>query len=184
MEDVTQLIAKNLKRIRDERKLSLDKLSDLTGVSKSMLGQIERGESSPTVSMVWKITNGLKISFTTLLNTPQSDISIVQKSEIKPLIEKDGKYRVFPFFPIEEGRRFEIYRIEIDAGGSMYADPHPEGTQEFLSVFGGELTIRVDDQEMIVAEGNSIRFRADKFHSYINAGADPVLISLVIYYPN
>ncbi|MEN6483123.1 MAG: helix-turn-helix transcriptional regulator, partial [Anaerolineaceae bacterium] len=67
MEDATLLIAKNLKRIREERKLSLDRLSDLTGVSKSMLGQIERGESSPTISMVWKITNGLKISFTTLL---------------------------------------------------------------------------------------------------------------------
>ena len=184
MEDATLLIAKNLKRIREERKLSLDRLSDLTGVSKSMLGQIERGESSPTISMVWKITNGLKISFTTLLSTPQSDISIIQKSEIKPLIENDGKYRVFPFFPIEEGRRFEIYRIEIDAGGSMYADPHPEGAQEFILVFSGEVTIRVDNQEKIIAEGNSIRFRADKFHSYMNTGTDLVLISMVIHYPN
>ena len=73
MEDLTLLVAENLKRIREEKRLSLDKLAELTGVSKSMLGQIEHGESSPTVATVWKISNGLKVSFTTLLGSPQSD---------------------------------------------------------------------------------------------------------------
>ena len=50
MDNLNLIIANNLKRIRDERKLSLDKVADLTGVSKSMLGQIERGESNPTIS--------------------------------------------------------------------------------------------------------------------------------------
>lgn len=54
------IIAENLKRFRDERKLSLDNVSKLSGVSKSMLGQIERGEANPTVSTVWKIANVLK----------------------------------------------------------------------------------------------------------------------------
>jgi transcriptional regulator with XRE-family HTH domain len=71
-----------------------------------MLGQIERGESSPTVATVWKISNGLKVSFTALLSSPQSDTIVVRKAEIGPLIEEDGKYRLNPFFPIEESRRF------------------------------------------------------------------------------
>ena len=78
MEDLTLLIAQNLKRIREEKRLSLDRLAELTGVSKSMLGQIERGESSPTVATVWKISNGLKVSFTALLSSPQSDTIVVR----------------------------------------------------------------------------------------------------------
>jgi transcriptional regulator with XRE-family HTH domain len=72
MEEPTLVVAQNLRRMREDKKLSLDRLAELTGVSKSMLGQIERGESSPTISTIWKIANGLKVSFTSLLNTPQN----------------------------------------------------------------------------------------------------------------
>jgi XRE family transcriptional regulator, regulator of sulfur utilization len=122
MEEMSLLIAQNLKRIRDERNLSLDKLAELTGVSKSMLGQIERGESSPTVATLWKISNGLKLSFTTLLNKPQSDTDVIRKENITALLEDNGKYRLYPFFPLEDGKQFEIYMIEIDGGGSLSAE--------------------------------------------------------------
>ena len=66
MEKLNFVISQNLKRIREDMHWSLDKLSQETGVSKSMLGQIERGESNPTVATVWKISNGLKVSGTPL----------------------------------------------------------------------------------------------------------------------
>jgi XRE family transcriptional regulator, regulator of sulfur utilization len=182
MEDLTLLVAQNLKTLREEKRLSLDKLAELTGVSKSMLGQIERGESSPTVSTVWKIANGLKVSFTTLLSSPQNDTSMVHRANIRPLIEDNGKYRLYPFFPMEEGRRFEMYAIEIDGGGSLRAEAHPEGTQEFIIVSAGQLTVQVNDQEYQVAEGDSIRFRADRTHRYLNPGAGLTKVSLVIQY--
>jgi XRE family transcriptional regulator, regulator of sulfur utilization len=182
LEDLTLLVAQNLKRIREERKLSLEKLAELTGVSKSMLGQIERGDSSPTIATVWKISNGLKVSFTTLLNEPQADTFIVQKDHIRPMVEDNGKYRLYPLFPVDEGRRFEIYTIEIEKGGYLSAEAHPEGTQEFLTVFQGELTVHVDDQENTVSQGNAIRFRADRPHAYRNSGKLMTKISLTISY--
>jgi transcriptional regulator with XRE-family HTH domain len=182
MEEPTLLVAQNLKRIREEKKLSLDRLADLTGVSKSMLGQIERGESSPTISTIWKISNGLKVSFTSLLNAPQTDTAIIQKANIKPLIEDNGNYRLYPLFPIEEGRHFEIYSIEIENGGYLSAEAHPAGTQEFLTVFSGELTVRVNDEEYCIREGDAIRFRADRPHSYHNSGKVLTKLNLVIHY--
>jgi transcriptional regulator with XRE-family HTH domain len=182
MEDLTLLVAQNLKRIREEKRLSLERLAELTGVSKSMLGQIERGESSPTVATVWKIANGLKVSFTALLSSPQSDTSLVRQADIRPLIEDDGKYRLYPFFPIEEGRRFEVYAIEIDGGGSLSAEAHPEGTQEFITVYAGALTVRVNGQEYRIGAGDAIRFRADCAHSYLNPGEEMAKVSLVIQY--
>jgi len=183
MEEITLLVAQNLKRIRDEKKLSLDKLAELTGVSKSMLGQIERGESSPTISVIWKIANGLKISFTALLGAPKSDIQVIQKGDITPLVEDNGKYRLFPFFPIEEGRHFEVYVVEIERGGYLSADPHPEGAQELITVFSGELTLRVNNQEYRITEGNAIQFLADRAHAYHNSGETLAKINLVIHYP-
>ena len=60
-------IGKVLKKIRRERALTLDNTAELTGVSKTMLGQIERGVSVPTISVLWKIAKGLQLSFSTLL---------------------------------------------------------------------------------------------------------------------
>ena len=182
MEDLTVLVAQNLKKLREEKKLSLDKLAELTGVSKSMLGQIERGDSSPTIATVWKIANGLKVSFTSLLETPQSDTTLLHQADISPLLEDNGRYRLFPFFPIEEGRRFEVYSIEIDPGGQLSAEAHPQGTQEFLTLFEGKLTVRVDQQDYVLAQGDSIRFRADRPHAYQNSGQGLVKLSMVIHY--
>ena len=182
MDNLNLIIANNLKRIREERKLSLDKVANLTGVSKSMLGQIERGESNPTISIVWKIANGLKISFTDLINQHQSDVVVVCKTEVEPLIEDEGRYKLYPIFPYEDGRRFEMYSVHIEKNGHLNAEAHREGTEEFLTVFQGKVTVRVNEEEYNINKGDSIRFKADKAHTYSNSEDELAIISMVIYY--
>src|SRR6478736_403359 len=99
MEEINQIIAKNLKAYRE---------------SKKMISQIERGESSPTITTIWKIANGLKISFTSLINNPQPDTKVITMSEVQIFSEDNGKYRVYPYFPFEDDRRFEVYSVEIE----------------------------------------------------------------------
>lgn len=182
MDHLNKLLAQNLKRLRDDQKLSLDKVAKLTGVSKSMLGQIERGEANPTISTVWKIANGMKVSFTALINKPQRETEIIRKNDIEPLTEGNGKYIAYPYFPYEDGRRFEMYRIDIERGGYLNADPHPDGTYEFITVFEGELTVRFDDEEHTLYEGEAIKFRADCNHFYHNSGEKKLQLSMVLYY--
>lgn len=183
MDKLNSVIAENLKGLREERKLSLDNVAKLTGVSKSMLGQIERGEVNPTVSTVWKISNGLKISFTQLMSRPEADIELVEKSEIQPFIEDNGKFRNFPVFPFDSARRFEMYSLEIDEGGYLGAEAHLKGTQEFITVFAGEVSISISNGSFVVTAGNSIRFKADSSHNYKNTGKGICTLSMVIYYP-
>jgi XRE family transcriptional regulator, regulator of sulfur utilization len=183
LENLNLIIANNLKRIREESKLSLDKVAELTNVSKSMLGQIERGESNPSISTVWKIANGLKISFTDLINTHELDIVVISKNDIEPLVEDNGKYKLYPFYPYENGRRFEMYSIDIEKDGHLNAEGHREGTEEFLTVFQGKVTVRVNEEEYVVNKGDSIRFKASKPHGYYNFGDELAMISMVIYYP-
>lgn len=183
MDKLNSVIAENLKRLREERKLSLDNVAKLTSVSKSMLGQIERGEVNPTVSTVWKISNGFKISFTQLMSRPETDIELVEKSEIQPLVEDNNKFRNYPVFPFDSTRRFEMYSLEIEREGYLSAEAHPQGTQEFITVFSGELSIGINSEKFVVTAGNSIRFKADIPHTYKNTGNEICTLSMVIYYP-
>ncbi|GIN19199.1 MAG TPA: helix-turn-helix domain-containing protein [Bacillus bacterium] len=183
MEDIHLILAKNLKAIRKKEKLSLEKVSELCGVSKTMIGQIERGESSPTLTTIWKIANGLKVSFTSLINNPQPDTKVVSKEEIQILSEDNGRYRVYPFFPFQEERRFEIYAVEIEKEGMLSSDSHRNGTEEFITVFDGEITITVNNCEYNLKNGDSIRFKADRPHTYYNPGTTLTRLSMTIYYP-
>ncbi|QPQ35292.1 helix-turn-helix domain-containing protein [Lysinibacillus sp. JNUCC-52] len=184
MEEIHLIFARNLKAIREKEKLSLEKVSQLCGVSKTMIGQIERGESSPTLTTIWKIANGLKVSFTSLIHQPQTDTEVIYKKDIQVLSEDNGKYRVYPNFPFQEDGRFEIYTIEIDKEGKLSAEAHKEGTEEFITVFEGELMIRVNDNEYKLKNGDSIRFKADRPHFYSNTCNTLTKFAMTIYYPN
>lgn len=183
LENLNFIIAANFKKLREERKLSLDKVAELTGISKSMLGQIERGESNPSITTIWAIVNGLKIQFSTLINTPQVDTTLINEQDIQPLVEDGGKYRLYPIFPHEGNRHFEVYILEIEKGGYSSSSAHVDGTQELVTVFEGELTIRVNNEEYTMKSGTSIRFRADKPHSYHNSGDVLTKLNMILFYP-
>lgn len=183
MDTINTVFAENLRRLREEKKMSLDAVSKLSGVSKSMLGQIERGNVNPTISTVWKISNGLKISFTELMSRPEADYEVVDSASIEPLMEDNGHYRNFPIFSFESSRRFEIFYIELDPGSHLEADAHSEQAQEYITAFSGELTVSVNGQTLSIGGGGSMRFKADYPHQYRNTGNEVCRLSMVIYYP-
>ncbi|AJK87318.1 MULTISPECIES: helix-turn-helix domain-containing protein [Lysinibacillus] len=184
MDDIQLIFARNLKAIREREKLSLEKVSQLSGVSKAMIGQIERGESSPTLTTIWKIANGLKVSFTELIHQPQAETELILGKDIHALEEDNGKYIVYPHFPFQKDSRFEIYSIAIKENGTLHAEAHREGTEEYLTVFDGELIIRIQDKDYPLASGDAIRFKADRSHTYINPGETLTRLSMTIYYPH
>lgn len=182
MDAMSSVISANLKRIRKEKKLSLDLAAEMTGVSKSMLGQIERGESSPTVATLWKIATGLHISFTSLLETEEAEIQMISQRDLHPLLSDGGKFRLYPFFPYDESRRFEMMSIDLDPGSRSESVPHEDGTEEYAIVFQGTLKVTVGEQEYMVEAGNGIRYKANQAHIYENPGNTPLKLCMVIYY--
>lgn len=159
-------IAINLKRIRKSKNMSLDMLAEQTGVSKSMLGQIERGESNPTVATIGKIVEGIRVSFDDLIQPPKEPISIVEKGDLVKEIENNC--RVYMIFPYDERRNFEVYLIEIEPGGKYKIPSRGEKTFEYVVVNEGELTVEIDGKEYVVKEHNSLQFAADQEHCFSN----------------
>ena len=94
MEYLSHNIAVNLKRIRKSKKMSLDMVAEQTGVSKSMLAQIERGDANPSIGVLGKIMSGLRVSLEDLVRTPQRDTYLVRRDQLAPTKEVEGQYRV------------------------------------------------------------------------------------------
>lgn len=178
--DINLAIAKNVKRVREQKKLTLDAAASITGVSRSMLIQIEKGDVNPTITMVWKIATGYKVSFTSLIeDTAQEDTLIPCRD---PFTEDIGRYKNYPTFPFDEQRLFEMYRIVIEVSGHLDAQPHLADSEEYITVFQGSMEIVLGDKSYQLHTGDSLRFKADQKHSYKNIGNKEALISMLIYY--
>ena len=161
-------VAVNLKRIRTSKGMSLDVLSEQTGVSKSMLAQIEKGTANPSLGVLGKITSGLRIEFQELIDAPPMESCLVTPDQMTPTKEMIGEYKVWTCFPYEDNHQLEIYRIDIEPGGKYISGSHGEKTREYLSVTDGELTIECGEDVQKITKGEIYRFETDKKHNYKN----------------
>ncbi|WP_174730665.1 helix-turn-helix domain-containing protein [Mesobacillus harenae] len=182
MENIQQNISRNLRAIRKSRGLSLDQTADLTGVSKGMLGQVERGESNPTVTTLWKIATGLQISFSTLIKEEPSGVHIIHQDQIESVMEQGGDYRVYPIFPFDPRKKFEIFTIEIESGCKQDSDKHNDGVEEYITVISGELELVIGRETYQIPAGSSIRFNANQQHSYHSRSSQMTRFQVVMYY--
>ena len=180
---MTQLdknIAFNLKRIRKSKNMSLDMLAERTGVSKSMLGQIERGESNPTVSTIGKIVDGLKVPFEQLIYDRQEFMVMPSLEEAPVFRAKEGEYRIYVMLPYDAGRNFEIYQGEVVPGEQMESESHGENTWEYLTVVSGEVELYLEDKSFLVKTGSSLYFACDRRHVYRNIGGEKAVVTMLV----
>lgn len=182
MEDINRILAENLTGLRTRLNLSLGEAAKMSGVSKSLLSQIERGEVNPTIGVVWKIADGLKVSFSSLTTTPDEEFEVLKVADIKPVLADKGRLRNYPLFGTSPERRFELFYLELDPGAGLKAKAHHKGCREFITVFSGELLVVVDKRELRAGPGQAMRFIADRPHSYANEGSELCRLSMVIHY--
>jgi len=159
-------ISVNLKEAREKRGLSLDQLSEITGVSKSMLRQIEMGKSSPTISTIWKIANGLHLTFTALLRKPEIQAEVKSFKAGAILTAEEEKYRLYPLVPFDPHQSFETYYFEIDLGTTYSGGPHQGEIYEYVFVTRGILEITIEDKSFTIHENEFLKFQANHHHKY------------------
>jgi len=182
--DLAPVVGANLRRLRTERALSLEALAKLSGVSRAMLGQIELGQSAPTINVLWKIARALDLPFAALLSQPSQTTGprVMRAAKTKRLTSHDGSFSSRALFPFDEPRRVELYELMLKPGGIEEADPHASGTRENLAVSVGEVEIVVDGVTHQLGTGDAIAFDADVAHSYKNTGSVDAVMYLVMTY--
>lgn len=180
MNQLDKNIAANLKRIRKSKNMSLDVLAEKTDVSKSMLGQIERGESNPTVATIAKIVDGIRISFEELLYPEQESILIIDNDKLPLLKSEEGVYQVRSIFPYDRHRNFEVYELKIEPGEGCGSFLRENGNCEYILVVQGVLALETEEGTYEVAADHAIRLDAAKAHSYHNSGSRRLVLELFV----
>ncbi len=183
LHDLSGIVGTNLRKLRAEHGYSLEKMAQLSGVSRAMLGQIEQGKSTPTINVLWKIARALSVPFSALLTSGNTSPSVILKAaEAKILASKDGKYVSRALFPYDNSRNVEFYELRIAPGYTENAPAHPPGTVENLVIHSGTLAIIAGGVTYNLETGDAIYFEADIPHVYHNPGKETTIIYLVMTY--
>lgn len=172
--DIAAHLSDTLKALRQARGWSLTQAAEQTRVSKAMLGQIERQESSPTVATLWKIATGFNVPFSAFI-APQ------QASE-RPVYDAREGMTAEPLFPFDPQLGFDFLLVTLAPGAMSESSAHEAGAIEHVVVSSGELQLQLQGEWHRLAAGDGRRFDADQPHAYRNQTTEPVRFQSLIHY--
>lgn len=184
-QEIGRTLATRLRALRKQRGWSLERAALQTGVSKAMLGQIERGESSPTVATLWKIAGGFACSLTSFLADPveRSGDSLVHNAAAARTKPGSDDMLVAPVFAYDPRLGFEVLELTLLPGYVRQSEPHATGVTEHVIVLQGCMDVMLEGQWKSLAPGDAVRFAADRPHGYRNLSDSAAVCLDLIHYP-
>lgn len=183
--DTPPMIGKNIQRLRNARNLTLNVLSERSGVSKAMLSQIESDKVNPTIATVWKIARGLSVDLQDLLDangTPKRKFHVNRSEAIKILDTAEHGVTIKVFSPLEMAGDLEIYMLYFDPKSTLASEPHFPGTEEFLTVVKGTVKVSAGENSTELHKGDFLAYHTDIEHAITNEGATQAVVSMVVRY--
>tara|TARA_R110002096_G_scaffold436105_1_gene668155 strand:- start:178015 stop:178590 length:576 start_codon:yes stop_codon:yes gene_type:complete len=182
-------IGQKIKQLRSAKNLTLDQLASQSGVSKSMLSQIERNKTNPTVATLWSMTRALDVEIGELLGSAEKPhekkraISLVRAHQTPEIQSADGRCTLRILGPLELVSNIEWYDVKLEKGGVLSSDPHVKGTEEHLTILAGEVEIASAGEFQKLSSGDTARYKADVEHLIKNVGVGDAHAVLVVLSP-
>jgi transcriptional regulator with XRE-family HTH domain len=172
------------RRLRDERHrrgLTLEDLARVSGVSRSMLSEVERGSRIPTVLVLDRIATGLGTSIARLLRDEVPATRVVLRRDEQVVARDPAGWERRVLSPVLPGVEFEFMRTvigpRVDAGVFV---PHGPGSREYLAIESGSLRLSLDDDEVELGPGDSVYYAGDCHHGFVNPGPRPCVYYLAM----
>jgi transcriptional regulator with XRE-family HTH domain len=174
-------LARNLRRLREERGLSQQQMSGLSGIPRPTWASLESGSANPTLAVLSKAARALQVSIEELIGPPRTACQFFPAAQAQ--VKKRGAAKVRALIP-ESIPGLDIVRMEIAPGGSMSGTPHTSGTREYLTCESGAVDLVVAGELYNLTPGDSLVFRGDQRHTYRNPGRTiAVAVSVVAFAP-
>jgi transcriptional regulator with XRE-family HTH domain len=183
-ESIHRDLGSRLKHLRAARGWSLEALATASGVSRSMLSQIEREQANPTLAVTLRIARAFGLSLGELLEAPGagSAITVIRADDHAFHYRSDKDCRIRTLSPLNLEKDVEFYEVRLQPGGALRSAPHFEGTREFLTVQKGRVRIESAADAEELGPGASASYRADVAHAIINAGKSEAVVFLIVIY--
>jgi transcriptional regulator with XRE-family HTH domain len=160
-------LGKTIQRLRKAYNLSLSELAEQSGVAKSIISQIERNETNPTLATIWRLSQALDVSIERVLATSDEEpfIEKTSRADTPILVSDDGKVRLAIVGWIKTVEWLQWYEVSADPGGQLDSDPHQRGSVESLTVTAGTLEVEVAGTTQRARAGETLRYRCDRPHT-------------------
>jgi transcriptional regulator with XRE-family HTH domain len=181
---INEHLGQRVKKLRTDRGWSLDNLAQASGVSRSMLSEIEREKANPTLAVTFRIASAFGMSISELIETSerQASIQVVRNSDRGQVYRSDKNCQIRTLSPLNLEKDVEFYEVTLRGGGELRSNPHYEGTREFLTVENGKVLLESAGDTVELGPGDSATYRADVPHAIINLSEGESVIFLVDIY--
>lgn len=176
-------VGATLQRLRLARGLTLEDLSRIAGVSKSMLSQIEREKANPTIAITWRLANALGVPIGDLLASGTREVEtirVLDAHETPTLPGAHAGYILRILGPMEMAGKYEWYELTLAPGGELASQAHDPGTSEHLTVTHGSVEVEVGTSKRKLKLGGTARYPADQNHVIRNTGKAEAKALLVV----
>ena len=185
-EAISQRLGDRVRQLRADRGWSLQMLAGASGVSRSMLSQIERDQANPTLAVTLRIAQAFGMTLGDLVQGPaaNSAITVIRANDRAYHYRSDKHCRIRTLSPLNLEKDVEFYEVQLQPGGALRSAPHYQGTREFLTVETGQVRVESDGDVELIGKGDSVSYRADVPHAIINAGPKEAVLFLVDIYNN
>ena len=183
-EDVSRNVCQRIHQLRRDAGWSLDVLSRASGVSRSMLSQIEREQANPTLAVTVKIATAFGMSVGELVEQSHvvPNIRVIRASDDSHMFREDEDCVIRTLSPLNLEKDVEFYEVRLAPNGEVRSAPHFEGTREFLTVQKGTVEVTSENEKTVLSRGDSVSYRADVPHAIVNQGRSETVIFLVVIY--
>ncbi len=184
VDSLSQLLSQRVKSLRKNNNWTLQKLAALSGVSRSMLSQIERGTANPTLEVTCRIARAFRISIGELVEEPWlgSTIRIIHHNDPIYLYRTDSRCTIRTLSPLNTEKTVEFYELTISPNAELRSAAHFDGTHEFLTVEKGSVSVLSGTDSGKLRKGDSAHYRADRDHVISNCGKGEATCFLVVIY--
>lgn len=181
---ISRHLGARVKHLRAARGWSLEALANASGVSRSMLSQIEREQANPTLAVTLRIARAFGLTLGELLELPgaASTVTVIRAEDHAYHYRSDKDCRIRTLSPLNLEKDVEFYEVRLKPGGALRSSPHFEGTREFLTLQQGRLQIESAGDAEELNPGDSASYRADVPHALINLGKNEAVIYLIVIY--
>ncbi len=183
-DQASQVLCSRVTELRKKNDLTLDQLATLSGVSRSMLSQIERGQANPTLAVTFRIAQAFGISIGELVDQPWAapTIEVVHGNDPNNFFRTDPECHIRTLSPLHMEKSVEFYELRLSPAASLKSAPHFEGTKELLTVTKGSARVRSGDTNCSLEQGDTAHYRADLAHIIENNGEEELICYLVVTY--
>jgi transcriptional regulator with XRE-family HTH domain len=174
-------LGKTIQRLRKAYNFSLSELAEQSGVAKSIISQIERNETNPTLATIWRLSQALDVSIERVLAAQEDDpfVETVGRADTPVLLSEDGKVRLAIIGWMRTVEWLQWYDVVAEPGGELDSEGHQRGSIECLSVTAGTLEVEIAGQIERIETGGTSRYRCDRRHIIRNSGKEPAHATMV-----